>query len=257
MDQVTEPWYGFAQDQVPAFERTPALEQRAADGIGLTLERLAANPPELLDRLLRQTWDAAILRADDPVNPTGLILVEAELCTRYHNALRAFEDFRDLVGTRTWNPASKCPPLRYENPTAALLEAHGIEPRFGWEDGIEARIVETLLSEFRSALGEASSHFDDEDLHDALVDLFEPVTAASEALPQLRKQLTEYWSACVTEADLRRGARYPDLRLFASGAGQIQICRQRPTVDALLFNEEDLGRKARLDARRIEWRRTT
>ena len=247
-------WWGFAAEDVPPFAPSPALVRLAAAGIGIAPEKLLANPPPLVERLLEQTWDEQLLHVDDPRNCTGLTLVDAELCSQTGRALRVFEDFRGLIGVRTWNPAEEIVPYQRPNPTAALLAARGLAVRRGWEEGLPAAIVEALLEELRTALGDEAARFDEEDLCDALVEPFTPVTASSIILPQLRKRLKEYWSACVTDDDLRAAARRPNGSLGASGACRFQVLRQSPAADGLRFDETDLGRRARFDMRRIEWR---
>ena len=252
--QLPRIWLGFAAEDVPPFAPSPALVRRAAAGIGIAPEKLLANPPPLVERLLAQTWEEQLLRFDDPRNSTRLTLVDAEFCTQTGRALRVFEDFRGLIGVRTWNPAEEIVPYQRTNPTASLLEARGITVRRGWEEGLPAETVGALLEELRTALGADAARFDEEDLCDALVEPFTPVTASSAVLPRLRKRLKEYWSDCVTDDDLRAAARRPDCALWASGACRFQVLRQSPATDGLQFDETDFGRRVRFDLRRIAWR---
>lgn len=244
---------GFAADERPIYEITPALRNLAAQQIGLAPEQLAANPELLVDRLLRQTWEGLFVAADDPTNPTGMTLVDAEFCTNAQRSLRAFEDFRELVGVRTWNPARGVNVCSVPNPTPAILARHGFEPGSGWEQSADADQVAVLVAELRAALGDQAHRYSEEDLFDALVEPSTPLTAMSEVLPRLRKRLGCYWSECATDDDLRAAVRQPAGPLFASGACRIQALRRRATTEPLHFTQEDFGRRLELDARPIAW----
>lgn len=243
---------GFAPDQLPEYEITLALERLAAQKIGLKPERLAANPELLVERLLRQTWEKLFVAADDPKNSTGLVLLDAEYTTDARRSLRAFEDFRGLVGVKTWNPARGVTLHAVENPTPAILARHGLEPGSGWEQAADTEQVDALVAELRVALGEEARRYSEEDLFDALIAPTTPLTAASEVLPRLRKRLGTYWSDCMSDDDLRAAVRRPDEALFASGACRLQVLRRRATAEPLHFTAEDFGRRLELDARPID-----
>ena len=244
---------GFAAGELPAYEVTPALRRAAAQRIGLTPARLAANPELLVDRLLRQTWESLVIPPSDPANPTGMTLIEAEFCTKAQHSLRAFEDFRGLVGVRTWNPARGVNIYSVPNPTPAILARHGFEPGSGWEQTADAEQVAVLVAELRAALGEEAHRYEEEDLFDALIEPGVPLTAVSEVLPRMRKRLGSYWSECTTDDDLRVAVRRPDDALFASGACRIQTLRRRATAEPLYFTQEDFGRRLEFDGRPIAW----
>lgn len=118
---------------------------------GLAPERLAANPELLVDRLLRQTWDTLFVAADRPENPTGMSLIDAEFCTDAdaRRSLRAFEDFRGLVGVKTWNP-SRGVNIWVRIPRRQSSR-HGFEPGSGWEQTADAEQVAVLIAELRRA----------------------------------------------------------------------------------------------------------
>lgn len=244
---------GFAPGELPPYEVTPALRKLAAQKIGLSPERLAANPELLVERLLRQTWEGLFVTADDPTNPTGMTLVDAEFCTDARRSLRAYEDFRGLVGVRTWNPVRSVNIYTVPNPTPAVLERHGFEPGSGWEQTAEAEHVDVLVAEVRTALGDEATRFSEEDLFDALLEPATPLAAVSEALPRLRKRLGEYWSECSSDDDLRAAVRRPEQGLFASGACRIQTLRRRVTAEPRRFTSDDFGRRLEFDARPIAW----
>jgi hypothetical protein len=75
-------WLGFAPDEVPSFEHSPALWRKAAEQLDVPIERLGENGDVLLDRLLRDVWQESMLQPGDSRNPTGKHLVDAELCTQ-------------------------------------------------------------------------------------------------------------------------------------------------------------------------------
>ena len=244
---------GFAPDRPPVFEPSEALLRTAADRLGVTVEHLSGNSPVLLERLLEQTWQDMLIGPNDPSNSTGLLLADAEYCSRPVGVLRVYEDFRQLVGVSTWNPAENVKVLRRSNPTAELLGSYGFEPASGWENAIDAETLAQLLIAFRQHLGEDADRFSDEDLYDALLEPGVPVSAVSEILPRLRKRLSDYWSECSTEADLRAAARQPDRPLLASGACCVQVVRHDADPESLLFTPDRLGRRITADWRSIDW----
>ena len=243
---------GFAPQQLPPFEVTPALVTAAAHRIGVSPQTLATNCPLIREKLFEQEWESLWIAPEQVSNPTGLMLIDAEFCTQAAGCLRAFEDFSRLVGVDTWNPVRGITPHQVENPTPRLLAAHAIDPCQGWEAAVDGKQAERLLAELRLALGEQAIGFSEEDLCDALVEPLEPVTAVSELLPRMRKRLSDYWSECSTDADLRQAARRPASPLHASGACHIQVRRRDPARPPV-FTSVHLKRRANADWRPIVW----
>jgi hypothetical protein len=237
---------GFDPSQPPEFEMTPALNRRAVAEIGITLLQLESNPPELSERLLRQTWESKLLAPGATSNPTGLFLLDAEFCTQARNAVRCFEDFSRLVGAPTWNPARSMELFSAPNPAAQILANHDIDPNKGF-DTVAAPTLERLEAELRLVLADQAVRFSQEDLFDGLTQPDLPLVAVSEVLPRLRGRLTPYYSECTTDGDLRRAAYRPDEPLRVSGACRVQTVRKRAVPEPYFFAEEDLQRRVRLD----------
>lgn len=237
---------GFAPDQPPQFEVTDGLRRSAARNVGVPLERLATNPEVLVERLLTDTWHSVLVPPHGPGNPTDLLMVDAEFCTQASRALRIFEDYRELVGTMTWNPARAVDILRVENPALAVLERHAIDPAQGFDQPFARELVEQLEADMRKSLGDLVEFFSTEDLLDGLTQPGDPLVACTRAIGPMRAKLTSYWSECSTDRDLRTAARYPKDALLASGACSIQVIR-RPASGSLRFGPEDLRRRATVD----------
>lgn len=248
--QLPKIWLGFAPDAPPCFEHTPALVRTAAVRLGLPQHKLQSNPAVLVERLLRQTWESLLWRADDPSNPSGLVLIEAEYCKQVTRALRVFEDFRALLGARTRNPAGGLRIPQAKNPAAALIAAHGHEPRSGWENEAAPERLDSLLAEMREAVSKEDVAFTDDDLAAALAAPEEPLIAFSLIMPELRRRLDETSSECTAEADLHAAARRPHEPLTASGACRIQVVRCK---QGGFYGPADFGRRITLDCRPIVW----
>lgn len=240
---------GFAPQEPPAFEVSEGLKGAAARRLGISLRRLESNPPVLVQRLLEQTWESVLERPGSPGNPTGLLLVDAEFCTQAHRALRVFEDFRQLVGCYTWNPARAVEVYRTANPAAAILVSHGIDPASNFEQTIPHELIDRLEGLMRAEVGEHAVRFSQEDLLDGLTTPFEPLVACCEALGAARAKLQPFWSETTTDRDLRQALRAPKEGLRASGACRIQVLRTRPIPEPLHFTDVDLARRAEVDWR--------
>lgn len=241
-------WLGFAPDQLPEFVDTPALRRLAAGSIGISTRHLAHNPAELVERLLRHTWEAQLRLPGTAGNPTELALIDAELCTGAQRALKAWEDFSDLVNVGTWNPVRAVTIFSRANPAAEVLLAHGLDPQSPVEHQVTSgELLEVLEQALREKLGEQAVRFSAEDLYEGLLAPHAELQAVSESLPALRRQLTPYWSACATDQDLRDAALNPAGPLLASGACRVQVLRRQDTPEPFLFRPEALGRRITAD----------
>lgn len=242
---------GFAPNEVPAFEDSSVLRQIAARELGIPIERLGANGDELLDRLLRNVWEEQLRRPEAPDNDTGLVLIDAELCSNVRKALRVFEDFRGLVGSYTWNPAREVSPVEVPNPASAVLAQFGFDPRQDLGKTATQEQVEALELATRTQLGEATDLFTVEEIYEALLSPDRPLQAWRQVLPKLRAKLDPLVSECTTDEDLLRAAQSPGEPLYASGMCRIQVLGRRGLLDAddLHFAPEDLGRRIDADLR--------
>lgn len=234
-------WLGFAPAARPEFEITPALERTTVARFELTFEQFRAQSEDVRVAHLHEVWNSLFVEPDARDNPTGMRLIDAEYCSQAHRALRAFEDFRELVGVTTFNPVREVEVLRAANPANELLDRHGLQ-RHDLAD-LDQEVVDRLEAEFRALLGDWSERFSQEDLYDALVEPKQPLVAASEVQDRVRRRLNDYWSNCATDDDLRRAIRDPDGPLTASQAPRVQIVRPRGALD---LSPKELGRRVSL-----------
>jgi len=243
----------FAPDEPPEFEVTDALHQLAAVNLGVSLKKLDANPPYLVERLLWDTWHAELVGPDAVGNTTGYWLMDSEYCTQMTKVTRVFEDFRRLLGAPTWNPARVIEVFKLPNPAGQVLARHGIDPANGFDGPIPDGAVEQMAVEMRMAIGSDSIHFADEDLLDGLTQPDRPLAAMTLSLPRLRARLNPYWSECSTDQDLRNAAMEMDQPLWASGACGVQVLRRRAGVNPLVFSGEELNRRMDIDWQPETW----
>lgn len=240
---------GFAPHSLPEYAPSDALRRRAAQRLGIGLRKLNSNPAALVDRLLRQVWEDL---TSVPVDPDyGLVLIDADVCPESSRPLRVFEDFSELVGAWIWNPARGLLVREFSNPAADILRRCRID--FRSHDSISQEQVESAMAEMKEVVRGYAVDFDDEDLLDALAMPHEPLMPTTGLLPQLRKRLTDYWSACVQDRDLRQALRRPRAPLFAAGACRIQLFRRSPT-GGLQYASEELQRRCELDLAPIVWK---
>lgn len=239
---------GFAPDDLPPYEPSEALRRRAAHRLGIGVRRLNANPPLLIDRLLRQAWEELTSVPPDP--DCGLVLLDSEVSPETSRPLRVFEDFRDLVGDWTWNPVRGFGVPQFSNPSREILRRHRINLQSG--DTISQEQVEAALREMHDAVHGLAATLDNEDLLDALAMPDEPLFGTTASLPELRKQMTDYWSACVLDRDLRQAVRRPQEPLFAAGACRIQVFR-RSAIGGLRYSSEELRRRCELNLEPVVW----
>ncbi len=250
---------GFAPNQLPQFEDSPALRRLAARQIGVRVDRLGCNGDLLLERLLHDVWERQFTLPHDLGNDTGMALLDAELCSQVRSSLRVFEDFSELVGDYTWNPAREVTPFQSPNPAPAVLTEFGVDTEKDFCQQIPGQVVDAMVARMRELLGENSGQFTDEEIMDGLVSPSDPVSAWTAALPRLRAKLTPAVAEATTDEDLLKAARNPAEPLFASGLCKIQVLRRRALGQAwdLFFSSEDLGRRLFADLKAKEARAAT
>lgn len=237
---------GFAPFEVPPFEDTVALRQLAAKQLGVPIEKLGANGEMLLDRLLRDVWQGQLVMPDNPKNLTGLVLVDAELCTHARCSLVIFEDFSDLCGDRSWNPARTMKLPTVDNPAATLLRRCGVEANRGF-DQMTGEQVERLELEMRQALGEGFEQVDQHLIFDALTNPGQEVVDYAAAVRLLRQRLLPGLADCVGDAELIQAAREPQQPLVTRGRCRVQVFASKSFADGYTLSEIELGRRASVD----------
>ncbi len=256
----------FAPDDVPTYEETPALQHLAARRLGIPVGRLGTKDPLLLERLLHDLWEEQLRAVDAPGNDTGYVLVDAEFCSHARKALRVYEDFSQLLGVVTWNPARDVLRSERPNPAASVLKLAGIDYRQpDWQEGqIGMDTMDALEAAMRRALGPGSEMFAQEDIYDALANPNQKANASKSAkqmlaamgedvvIRHMRSLLPELIVEGCTDDDLRAAAQNPAGPLIASGLCQVQVIYMQGVVEeeAFNFSPDILGRKIQANLHR-------
>lgn len=244
---------GFAPNEPPEFEDSPALRRLAAEELGIPVERLGANGSVLLDRLLRDLWQRHLILPSGPGNSTGKLLVDAELCSQARRALEIYEDFTDLVGAHTWNPAQEIKLRELDNPAKDVLCRHDIDTSQNFNQYFSDELIERLELAMREAIGPVQTHFTLEEILDALTNPDQPLVGHAHSLAKLRSSLSTDVAECCTDDDLVRATWDPSQPLLASGASRVQVLSTRQVPDVFRFQPEDLRRRAKLDLTSSGW----
>ncbi|MDZ4818938.1 MAG: hypothetical protein SGJ20_08205 [Planctomycetota bacterium] len=242
-------WLGFSPSDPPVFEDTPALRRVAARELGISEERLGTNSKVLLDLLLQDLWERNLMLPGNPENSTGQILVDAEFCTQTHGLLQVHEDFSQLLGVATWNPAREVEPLTVENPARDILRKFDVDLSQNLNQFFPDHLIEQFELALRQAVGPVHDEFTTEEILDAFTNPDQALIGYSASLPQLRAKLVDDVSQNCTDDDLLRAARQPDEPLWASRACRIQVLAKRNVahLDPLQFTADDLGRRIEAD----------
>jgi hypothetical protein len=235
----------FAPNELPQFEDTPSLRNRAAIQLGMRVGQLGKNGPTLLRRLLEDVWQQHLIQPDAPENPTGTLLVDAELCTQARRPLAVYEDFRELVGQHVWNPILGTGLLRVDNPARQVLRRFNIDTTQDFNQFFPEELIAKIQQAMRDAIGVTQHRLTREEILDGLMSPEEPITGYVACLPRMRARLGPSISECTSNDDLLRAARNPDRPLLASDACRIQVLRSRAVagMDRLHFTPEVLRRR--------------
>jgi hypothetical protein len=247
---------GFAPSEPPQIEDSPALRQLAARELRIPVGRLGANGSVLLDRLLRDIWERHLISPSAPSNPTGKWLVDAELYTHARQALEIFEDFTDLVGVRTWNPAHGVKLPQVDNPAEEVLRRLEVDTRQNFDQYLSDELIEKLELAMRQAVGVSEGYFTREEIYDGLTNPGRPLVGYSASLAHLRSKLGVTLSECCTDDDLLQAARDRDQPLLASGACKMQVVAKRDVARpaALRFMSDVLHRRIEADLSGDAWK---
>jgi hypothetical protein len=237
---------GFSPSSPPPFEDTPALRSIVAAKVNLPVHRLGCNGPMLLERLLRNTWTERLIQPTASENPTGLLLVDAELCTDARRSLGIFEDVRALCGQYTRNPVGSVALPTVDNPAPSILQRFGIDPDQNFNQSISDEVLGQLESGMRRALGGVFATVDQSVIFDALTNPRSPVTDLAAAFPKLRSNLPPWLQASCTDADLLRALENQDQMLLASGSGRIQVLDASSTSTPFSLSAAQLHRRITL-----------
>jgi hypothetical protein len=241
----------FAPNEPPQFEDTPSLRNRAALQLGMRVRQLGKNGPTLLRRLLEDVWQQHLIQPDAPENPTGTLLVDAELCTQARRPLAVYEDFRELVGQHVWNPILGTGLLRVDNPARQVLRRFNIDTTQDFNQFFPEELIAKIEQAMRDAIGVTQHRLTREEILDGLTSPEEPIIGYVACLSRMRARLGPSISECTSNDDLFEAARNPDRPLLASGACRIQVLRSRTVarMERLHFAPEVLRRRIVADLR--------
>jgi hypothetical protein len=164
--------------------------------LGMSEARSRQCRKEPSDLLLRDVWQAQLIGPDDPMNQTGALLISAELCTKGIGVLRVHEDFTELLGVATWNPAREVPPFARPNPAREILEAARVDTRQDFIRTLSAELTTELQRNIRKALGTSAASFTDEEILNGIHAPDKPLISWRQVLPKLRSRLSPYFAAC-------------------------------------------------------------
>jgi len=231
----------FAASKLPPFQDTPFLRTLAAESLGVSVQELGANGEVLLTRLLHDVWEQALMR---PSDSNGAVMLDARLCPGASGFQRAYEDFSQLLGVPTWNPARDVPPVFHPNPALDVLREVGLGLNPDFESPIGDDLIQEMLLKMRARAAHLPAPFTDEDLLDAITAYSGPLVAWSEALPRLRACLPVWADECCEEEDLRRAALRPAEPLWVRYACRVQVCYSAITLCANVTSVSSAQRSA-------------
>ncbi|WP_254510222.1 hypothetical protein [Anatilimnocola floriformis] len=233
----------FTKELLPTYRDTPALRQLAARRLQVPVRRLGSNGELLLDRLLRETWDQAVLPPTHPRNWTETYLVPADLCPNSYGFFRIYEDFTDLLGVPTWNPARDSMVDRFHNPAKEIFGILGLGDQPDFNEKIPDDLIVRMLSEMRSRTEGFRVNFSDEDLLDGITSPEQSLIAWSRVLPKLRDGLTVFANQCSTDHDLKAAVLQPSEPLWLRFACRVQVSQCLDTTSVSpIFPDRDAER---------------
>lgn len=258
---------GFASMELVPFTMTTALHQVLAGHLGRSAESLPTDGS--LQPVAESLWPELFLAPGDAHNNTGLYLIDHAFITDASQATRIYEDYSQMRGTDSWNPARDIPETGFINPLwgmANKAEVIGLVDELMTTAADDPAVEEKnaklqgILAEMKDSLGESGALFDEGDLLDAIAskkeDLVYPhvgkvleklgeagtVRLLRNVLGLRRPHLLPY----VTDSDLLAAAHAPAAPLYISKLPQIQVMRRDlrvPLSEALRFSPSLLGRE--------------
>lgn len=223
---------GFTESRLPAYRDSVELRSRAARQLGISIHRLGQNGDLLLDKLLRDTWEQAIIPPTDPRNWTETFLVDAALCPFAQGFLRIYEDFSELLGEAVFNPARTLEFEQFANPAITVFRELGLGDSPDFNQPFSDEFVGRMLDSIRCHLGESALLFTETDLLDGLTEPDLPLVTWDSLIPKLRGQLSAHANECCTTADLKSAARRPSDALWLRYACRVQVCRSHRQIDS-------------------------
>jgi hypothetical protein len=137
--------------------------------------------------------------------------------------LRAYEDFTDLLGSWTWNPARDVRVECHPNPAFEVLRAVGLGDRPDFDQPLESEFILDMVRRFKTLLGDDAQPFTDEDLLDGLTTPNHPLVRWSVELPRLKGRLPVWAVEALGDQDLKAAVREPNEALFVRHACRVQV----------------------------------
>lgn len=256
-DNVREPWklpivpifpkILVGLPSMPDFVETPALLTMACTRFNCSMKELAKNP--LREQYLHKLFSEAALSPTHEANHTGGFLFPVDfLPMESVHGCAFYEDFRELLGVNTWNPARDIHDLG-----ANALKACGFDR--GHMAALNENQLNQVVAKMREKLGPHGGLFTIEELVDALVEGKPPVKADGTTLQiaigdpaylqLLRSFLTPDVAAQAIDTDLLVAAAELNAPLTLTRVVKPQVIQLQalPVEQANGWTPEVLGRK--------------
>lgn len=256
---------GFSVGHLPGWEDTPMLRARVAERLRKPVGEINAMGIETLKPLFEQEWETCFVRPGEDDNDTRLVLINHGLCKRVGQALRIYEDFRELLGAQVHNPArdllspghrGQRDAARITNPTKRVAAKLGInlQQALTGDNPGDDEVGITLEKAVQEALGNhlyLCSHDDvvhmvtnpdDETIIPSGANSLAEIP--EKALLSLMREAAGRHAESCTDEDLLVAANRPNEMLFARWLANIQVVRfdAANAEETLVYGPERLGR---------------
>lgn len=232
---------------IPEFCESPALLAMACRRLKCSPKELANNP--MRDQYLHTIFRDSALSPEHPDNHTGGYLFPVDLLAGHDLSTYAFyEDYRHLLGVKTWNPAREIYDLGRN-----ALKACGFDR--GHLAALNEKQLDAVFGKMKETLGRFAAVFSLEELQEALVEGKPPKKADGttlqiaigdvEYLKLLRSYLTPDAAEQATDQDLLIAAADLNEPLLLTRVARPQVIQLQalPVEEANGWTPEVLGRK--------------
>lgn len=269
--QLPRFWAGFESINAVEMEVTDALMEDIAGHLQVPLTKVQAMDKSELVLLAKAHWPCLWKAPNTPGNETQYWLIEAKYLTKLDRAFM-FEDFSELVGVDTWNPAKTITGAVFSNQTRAIAEALNIKlaqlidvlntetEQSGdsnvdeaYDEKIDQAMsdLEKLRNGLRESLGVYASLYTDEALTVAVMNPDEQFEIMlkdlqiEDVLTLMRIKLKEsnpLLAEVVTDDELKAAVVNPEASLHVGAACRIQVLfrdTRRPPEDSMNFSFGD------------------
>jgi hypothetical protein len=270
-------WAGFQNPTLAPPSMTATMLQLLADEKQLSVAAVAAMPRDIQLRMASEVWPSLWRKPHTENNLTGLYLIDVSFLPGplRRQASKLYEDFSELVGVDSVNPATAVTEIKFPNiakdtakelgfdianmveiiaeateyaPEASAVNAPAKFTAAEYTAAVER--LDQLCAAMRDKAGDVAKFVTQDELLEAVLAPTTPMVVALKpgmlaALPQkevvamLRQLMEEYrpvLSKGTTNADLWAAAQRPDLPLHSSRAPKAQVLHR----DTQLALEEAL-----------------